>query len=193
MARTREFDEPQALEAAMRVFWEKGYEGTSIQDLEDAMSLGRTSIYNAFGNKRQVFNRTLECYKESVMSGPFEAMDSATDIREGVRRLLNGALDIHFDANNPGGCLVVLSILESEQHDVASSDSLARIIHDLKSGLQQRLRQAQQAGELSAELDVSATATTIATIMSGMMVMGKAHFTRPMLRKTVKQVLQLLA
>jgi len=192
MARTREFDERQALVSAMLVFWEKGYEGTSIQDLEEAMGLKRTSIYNAFGNKRQVFNRILDCYKESVMSALFEAMDSAPDIREGIRRLLYAALDIHFDEDRPGGCLVVLSVLESGQHDAKSSDTLAQTIHDLKTGLQQRLKKAKQAGELSPDLDVAGTATTIATTMTGLMVMGKAHFGRTALNKTVRQVLQLL-
>ena len=192
MARTREFDERQALVSAMLVFWEKGYEGTSIQDLEDAMGLKRTSIYNAFGNKRQVFNLILDCYKESVLSALFEAMDSAPDIREGIRRLLHAALDIHFDEDHPGGCLVVLSVLESGQHDAKSSDALAQTIHDLKSALQQRLKKAKQAGELSPNLDAAGTATTIATTLAGMMVMGKAHFSRATLNKTVKQVLQLL-
>ncbi|MDH3871129.1 MAG: TetR/AcrR family transcriptional regulator [Gammaproteobacteria bacterium] len=193
MARTREFDERQALVSAMLVFWEKGYEGTSIQDLEKAMGLKRTSIYNAFGNKRQIFNRILDCYKESVMSALFEAMDSTPDIHEGIRRLLQGALDIHFDEDHPGGCLVVLSVLESGQHDAKSFNALAQTIHDLKSGLQQRLKKAKLAGELSNDLDVAGTATTIATTMAGMMVMGKAHFSRSTLNKTVRQVLELLA
>lgn len=192
MARTREFDERQALIAAMLVFWEKGFEATSIQDLEEAMGLKRTSIYNAFGNKRQIFNRILQCYKESVMSALFVAMDEAPNIREGLKRLLNGALDIHFDTDNPGGCLVVLSVLESGQHDEASSDELMQTIQDLKTGLQQRLKKAKQSGELSPDLDVAVTATTIASIMTGMMVLGKAHFSRASLNRTIKQVLSLL-
>jgi len=192
MARTREFDERQALVSAMLVFWEKGYEATSIQDLEDAMGLKRTSIYNAFGNKRQIFNRILQCYKESVMSALFVAMDGAPNIREGLKRLLNGALDIHFDTDNPGGCLVVLSVLESGQHDEASSDELAQTIQDLKAGLQQRLKKARQSGELSPDLDVAVTATTIASTMTGMMVLGKAHFSRASLNRTIRQVLSLL-
>jgi len=192
MARIRQFDETQALKAAMLVFWEKGYEGTSIQDLEDAMRLGRTSIYNAFGNKRAIFERVTAYYKESVMASLFAAMDSAPDIREGVRRLLNGALDIHFDTGNPGGCLVVLSVLESGQHDARSQASMQQTIHDLKHALQARLNRARKAGELAAGLDTAATATTIATTMTGMMVMGKANFTRAALKKTINQVVGLL-
>jgi TetR/AcrR family transcriptional repressor of nem operon len=192
MARNRQFDERQALVAAMLVFWEKGYEGTSIQDLEDAMGLRRTSIYNAFGNKRSLFERVMACYKESVMAALFAEMDGAPDIREGVRRLLNGALNIHFDAANPGGCLVVLSVLESGQHDAQSQATLQQTIHDLKQALQSRLTRARKAGELAAGLDTAATATTIATTMTGMMVMGKANFTRAALKKTINQVVSLL-
>jgi TetR/AcrR family transcriptional repressor of nem operon len=176
----------------MLVFWEKGFEGTSIQDLEDAMGLKRTSIYNAFGNKRALFERVMLHYKQSIMEVLFVDMDAAPDIREGVRRLLNGALNIHFDEDNPGGCLVVLSVLESGQHDAQSRAAMQQTIHDLKNALQARLTRARKAGELSAKLDTAATATTIATTMTGMMVMGKANFTKASLKKTVNQVVGLL-
>jgi TetR/AcrR family transcriptional repressor of nem operon len=192
MARNRQFDETQALVSAMRVFWEKGYEATSIQDLEDAMGLKRTSIYNTFGNKRALFERVLVCYKESVMAKLFAEMDSAADIREGIRRLLNAALDIHYDEANPGGCLVVLSVLESDQHDSRAQASMQQTIHDLKNALQSRLTRAKKSGELPERLDSAATATTIATTMTGMMVMGKANFTKAALKKTISQVVGLL-
>jgi len=192
MARTKEFDERQALVAAMLVFWEKGYEATSIQDLEHALGLKRTSIYNAFGNKRSLFNRVVDCYKKTVMGALFDAMDNAPNIREGVSALLNGALDVHFDEHNPGGCLVVLSVLESGQHNTASQVALTDTISELRQALHQRLARAKKRGDLRADLDAGATATTIATAMVGMMVLGKAHFTRAALNKTVNQVLQLL-
>jgi len=192
MARTKQFDERQALVSAMLVFWEKGYDSTSIQDLEQAMGLNRTSIYNAFGNKRAIFDRVMSCYKESVMSALFAKLDGAPDIKEGIRRMLNGALDIHFDEDNPGGCLVVLSLLESGQHDEQAQASMQQTIHDLKSALQTRLGKAKKSGELSAGLDVGSTATTIATTMAGMMVMGKANFSKAALKKTVNQVVSLL-
>jgi TetR/AcrR family transcriptional repressor of nem operon len=192
MARTRQFDERQALVSAMLVFWEKGYEGTSIHDLEQAMGLTRTSIYNAFGCKQQLFNRILTCYKESVMAELIMQMDSAPTIREGISRLLNGALDNHFDEDNPGGCLVVKSVIESNQHDIVSQGSPMQTLQDMKTLLQQRLSRGKKTGELPADLNVSSTAMTIATTMAGITVMGKAHFSRPMLKKTINQVLQLL-
>lgn len=192
MARTRQFDERQALVSAMLVFWEKGYEGTSIQDLEVAMGLNRTSIYNAFGNKRRIFEQVLECYRESVIASLLEALDGAPDIRQGIRRMLNAALDIHFDEQYPGGCLIALSLLESGQHDARVRASMAQTMHDLRGGLQSRLARAKKAGELSADLDTGSTANTLVSIMAGMMVMGKADFTKSALKKTVSQVLGLL-
>jgi len=192
MARSKQFDERQALVSAMRVFWEKGYESTSISDLEQAMGLKRTSIYNTFGNKSAIFERVMSCYKESVMSALFAAMDVAPDIREGVRRMLYGALDIHFDEDHPGGCLVVLSLMESGQHDERSLSSMQQTIHELKNALQARLNKAKKSGELPRHLDAGSTATTIATTMTGMMVMGKANFSRASLKKTVNQVVSLL-
>ena len=192
MARTKAFDERRALIAAMLVFWEKGYEATSMQDLEQAMGLRRTSIYNAFGNKRSLFGRVMACYKESVMDALFAALDNAPTIREGISALLNGALDVHFDDANPGGCLLVLSVLESGQHDTVAQDALADNMRELRQALQQRLTRAKQRGELRRDLDTGATATTIAGIMAGMMVLGKARFTRAALNKTVNQVLELL-
>ena len=192
MARTRQFDERQALQAAMLVFWEKGYDGTSINHLEQAMGLNRTSIYNAFGNKGALFERVMTCYKESVMADLFARLDSAPNIREGIKRMLNGALDIHFDEDNPGGCLVVLSVMESGQHDAQSIAGMQQTMQELKSALQSRINKAKKSGELSGDLDAAATATTIATTMAGMMVMGKANMSKAALKKTVSQVAGLL-
>jgi len=122
------------------------------------------------------------------MSALFAAMDEAPDIREGMRRLLNAALDTHFDEDSPGGCLVVLSLMESGQHDEQSLDSMQQTIHELKNAVQARLNKAKKSGELSRHLDAGSTATT----MTGMMVMGKANFTRASLKKTVNQVVSLL-
>ena len=192
MARTRQFDERQALQAAMLVFWEKGYDGTSINDLEQAMGLNRTSIYNAFGNKGALFERVMTCYKESVMAELFARLDSAPNIREGIRRMLNGALDIHFDEDNPGGCLVVLSVMESGQHDDQSIFAMQQTMQELQSVLQSRIGKARKNGELANDIDPGATATTIATTMAGMMVMGKANMSKASLKKTINQILGLL-
>ena len=126
------------------------------------------------------------------MAALFAKLENAPTVKEGVRRMLNGALDMHFDENNPGGCLVVLSVVESGQHDEQSQAGLQQSLQQLKAVLQARLSMAKKAGELSKQLDVGSTATTIATTMAGMMVLGKANFSKASLKKTINQVVSLL-
>jgi TetR/AcrR family transcriptional repressor of nem operon len=99
---------------------------------------------------------------------------------------------MHFDETNPGGCLVVLSVLESEQHDARARADLEKTMHDMKRLLQLRLNRAKKAGELAPDLDAGSMASTIAATMAGMMVLGKANFSKAALKKTVNQVVSLL-
>jgi TetR/AcrR family transcriptional repressor of nem operon len=126
------------------------------------------------------------------MSALFAELQNAPNIKEGVRRLLYGALDIHFDEENPGGCLMVLSMLEENQHDEQAKADMQEAFHNLKNTLQTQLTRAKKAGELSPDLDAGSMATTIVTTMSGMMVLGKANFTKTALKKTINQVVSLL-
>ena len=87
---------------------------------------------------------------------------------------------------------MVLSVLESGQHDEQAQAALQATMQDLKSVLQVRLNKAKKNGELSRDLDAGSIATTIATTMAGMMVLGKANFSKPVLKKTINQVLKLL-
>ena len=192
MARNRQFDTGEALDAAMRVFWEKGYEGTSMHNLEQATGLTRTSIYNAFGNKRELFEQSVARYKETRMRALFARLDTAETIQEGIRDLLNGALELHFDEENPGGCLIVLSVAEAAQHNDASRELLAGSLQALEQQLQNRLTRAKKAGQLRADLDTRGTAAAIAATMAGMMVLGKANISRATLQRAIKQIVRLL-
>ena len=192
MARTKQFDENQAIDSAMLKFWEKGYEGTSIHDLEECTGLNRTSLYNAFGNKRQVFERVVDRYKKSVLGELLESMDAAPTVKQGVLALLNTALNVHYDRSNPGGCLIALSVLECEQHDSDTREMLQQSVQELKRVLQARLNKGKKNGELSNTLDASGTATTIAATVSGMAVLAKAGFPKSSVKKTINQVVSLL-
>ncbi|HFD78798.1 MAG TPA: TetR/AcrR family transcriptional regulator [Gammaproteobacteria bacterium] len=192
MARHKTFDEREALDAAMHEFWLRGYEGTSLQDLETAMGLTRTSIYNAFGNKRELFNRVLEHYQQTVMAALLAELDSGAGLKTGVERMLNRMIDLHFSEETPGGCLVVLSVLEREQHDATSTRALEQTMAAMQKGLQQRIAKAQQTGEIDAGQDARALALSIVNTMAGMMVLGKAGFSKTALRQVARNAVRLL-
>lgn len=192
MARHKEFDETEALEAAMHAFWSRGYEGTSLSDLESSMQLTRTSIYNAFGNKQQLFNQAIDHYQNTVLSRMLEILDSGRTIQDGVRRFLNSVVDLHFDEDTPGGCLVVLSILEREQHQTETVVALEKIVAQMQKVIQARIKHAQDTGQVDAAIDARSVSTSIVAAATGIMVMGKAGFTRSALRKVSDTVCGLL-
>lgn len=192
MARQKEFDETAALQTAMHLFWEKGFEATSLQDLERATGLKRTSIYNAFGNKRALFEKVVELYRDTILTRLLDLLDSGPDVQSGLRKMLNGVIDLHFDRDTPGGCLVVLGILEGKQHDSRSLQLLEQVIQHMQKAIQARLASAKRKGELPADLDARAVSATLATTMAGLVVMAKAGQPRSQLRKSAATALRLL-
>src|SRR5579859_1340790 len=104
MERHREFDVDQALDGALDVFWRKGYEGTSMSDLTEAMGITRPSLYATFGNKEELFRKALDRYDSTCMAFTREAMKQPT-ARAVVDRLLHGFADAQTDPAHPSGCL----------------------------------------------------------------------------------------
>src|SRR6266404_467975 len=110
LGRPRAFDIEKALERALQVFWEKGYEGTSLSDLTEAMGINRPSLYATFGNKESLFKKVLDRYG----SGPAAFMREALEMpsaRAAVERLLRGTADLVTGSSNPPGCLAVHAAL----------------------------------------------------------------------------------
>src|SRR5262245_55716229 len=108
--RPRAFDLDSALDQALRTFWEKGYEGSSLTDLTKAMGINRPSLYAAFGNKEELFRRALARY----LSGPASFFRKALEASTGkgvVEKLMRGAVEVHTCPGNPRGCLAVQGAL----------------------------------------------------------------------------------
>lgn len=131
MARPRTFDEERALDAAMRTFWEKGYEATSTQDLCDATGLGRSSIYNTFKSKHDLFERALAHYLDTKRA-PQEALleDAARPAAERIRTLLSGVIEGEAEHRTAFGralgCLGVNTIVELGDRDSGAAALLER-------------------------------------------------------------------
>src|SRR5437868_1871576 len=108
--RPREFDLDQALDAALKVFWRKGYEGASLPDLTKAMGINRPSLYAAFGNKESLFRKTVERYIEGPASQIGEALREPT-ARGVVERLWRESIELTTGTENPRGCFLVQAAL----------------------------------------------------------------------------------
>jgi len=110
MGRPRGFDENAALEAAMRVFWEKSYEGASLSDLTSAMGINKSSMYAAFGDKAALFRRAMERYREGPMRYMREALEKPA-LRDAVADLLHSTVRFLSQPGQPPGCFSVQAAL----------------------------------------------------------------------------------
>jgi AcrR family transcriptional regulator len=171
MARPRTFDEDRAVDAAIRLFWTSGYEATSTQDLCAATGLGRSSIYNTFSSKRDLFDRALRRYMERSTEAQLEVIHSDLPIRERVRRILWAAVDP--DPKDPAGCMVVNTLVELGPTDTEVTDLLDRDHLRKTEALTTAIRAAQAAGEVDPSHDASALADYVFVVLSGLRVAAR--------------------
>ena len=170
--RPREFDERAVLETAMDVFWEQGYEATGIAELSERCGIGRQSMYNAFGDKKALFDQALELYSKERLSQLTALLDQPGSPLENVHSLLN-MWETAWDSDHGRGCLMVNTMAELGDRDAETRSRLDRMVQTIEDGLYRTLRRAQEAGELRSERDARALARTITISLQGLAVVGK--------------------
>jgi AcrR family transcriptional regulator len=167
--RPRAFDVDRALDAALRVFWRQGYEGTSLADLTAAMGINRPSLYAAFGNKDSLFRRVLDHYGRSAQAVRDEALRQPT-ARAAVEYFFRAVVEAMGDQRNPRGCLMVQSALVcGEQGALVKQELIARRTAAC-AAWRQRFERAKKEGDLPAEADPAALARYLSAVIAGMAV-----------------------
>lgn len=171
MARPRAFEEERALDAALRAFWTAGYEATSTQDLCEATGLGRSSIYNTFTSKRDLFQRVLRRYMDDKNATLAELLDSEADTRTKIRALLWQTVDA--PEGEPAGCLVVNTLVELAPQDPETAETLRKDKQHRLDLLTTTLEAGKRAGEIDADKDTRALALFLISTISGMRVAAR--------------------
>ena len=175
--RPREFDMDQAVERALGVFWRRGYEGTSMSDLTDALGITRASLYAAFGNKEGLFRRVMDRYE--ARAGTYRiAADRAPTALEAVRLLLNGPVELHGNKQNPPGCLGVQGALVCGEESEAVRNDLAARRDRGEAAIRRRLRRAAKEGDLPANEDPADLARYLSALIYGMAVLAAGGATQ---------------
>lgn len=185
LGRPRSFDTEEALERAMQVFWEKGYEGTSLSDLTKAMGINRPSLYAAFGDKESLFRKALERYMEGPAASAFQALQEPVG-RKAIEGLLLGVAAFLTEKDHARGCLGVQAGLSCESLSAPIREVLAGQQKQSEMLIAQRLKKAKQAGELPADADPAAMARYFVTVLQGMAVQSSRGATRPQLKQVAK-------
>lgn len=169
VGRPRAFDIDQALDSALYVFWEKGYEGASMPELTKAMGINRPSLYAAFGNKEALFRKALDRYSEKATSCMNEALN-APRARDGVAQLLQGLAEASECDETPKGCLFVQAALACGDDAEPIRRELAARRGMTETLVRARLERAKKEGDLPAAIDPVGYAKFIATVVQGMAV-----------------------
>ncbi|HUD29156.1 MAG TPA: TetR/AcrR family transcriptional regulator [Novosphingobium sp.] len=167
--RPREFDPDQALAAALRVFWTRGYEGASMAELTEAMGITKPSLYACFGNKEALFRKALDLYERDKLAYIGAALEAPT-AREVAERLLRGALATHCGGSDPHGCLgVISSVACTNEVDSIREHVVARRASS-EAALAERFIRAHDEGDLPAPVDPKALASCLTTVLQGLSV-----------------------
>ncbi|GGF15659.1 TetR family transcriptional regulator [Aliidongia dinghuensis] len=189
MGRHREFDLDQALDGALDVFWRKGYEGTSLSDLTEAMGITRPSLYAAFGNKEELFRKALDRYDDTCMAFMQQALARPT-ARDAVSHLLYGCADAQTDPDRPAGSLDMNGALacSDDAEPIRQALVVRRIANE--AALRRRLEEARAAGDLPAGADPAELARYVMTVAHGMAIQASSGASREALYGVVAMTLK---
>jgi len=189
--RPREFDEGWALDAAMRVFWEKGYEGASLSDLTKAMRINRSSMYAAFGDKEQLYRLAFARYADTALAYLGDALQLTT-LRAVVETILRGTVEFLAQPGNPRGCLSIQGALVTGNEAEGVKQWMIAFRKRGHLRMAKRFQQAQRDGELSRNIDPADFARYLATLVQGLGIQGASGATKPEMHRMVDLALHFM-
>jgi AcrR family transcriptional regulator len=191
LGRPRCFCEETALDAAMRVFWEKGYEGASLTDLTEAMGINRPSLYAAFGDKETLFLKAIARYAEGP-AGYLHTALAAPTARLVIEALVKGAVELLGDPANPRGCLSVNGAVAAGHEAERIKSALVEWRKQGEAEIRKRLKRAQSEGDLPANLDAADITRYVATILNGLGVQAANGASKAQMARVAQMALQAL-
>ncbi|HEY4372439.1 MAG TPA: TetR/AcrR family transcriptional regulator [Burkholderiales bacterium] len=188
MARPREFDEEEVLKTTLRLFWEKGYESTSLSDLMAATGLTKSSLYKAFGSKEELFWRVVERYQRDFLDFRHAALAEPTP-RRIAERLLDGITALHSGEMNPVGCLELNTALTGSKEGEPIRQELLRGREQFRLRLRERFEETMAAAPLPPGMTSDDAASLIISLIQGLAVQAKAGASLETARRVARAAL----
>lgn len=176
--RPRSFDQTEALDAAVLVFWEKGFDGASIEDLTTAMGISRPSLYATFGNKRSLFIDAIDRYAATYGNRAFSAFRLEPNNRRAVKRFFETSIECATADGTPRGCLINTVATEAAENDAELRDKLSIMFARTDAAIANRLREHQQAASAGTH-DPDGLARMAHSVTHSIMTRARAGATRP--------------
>lgn len=192
MSRTKTFDEDRVIDAAVDCFWAHGYEATSVRDLGAAMGIGAASLYNAYGDKRELFLRSLERYANRSMRERIARIEVRHPPVEAIGAFLGEIVDRSARDPECKGCLLVNSALDVASRDPELGKAVASYLGEIRSFFRRSLEAARRAGELAPDLNTEVIAGHLLGIVVAVRVLARTGAKRQALENVTRPALELL-
>ena len=192
MARQKEFDREEVLHKAMEVFWARGYERSSIQDLVQHMGINRQSIYDTFGDKHTLFLQALDLYREIHSRKVFEQLDRPGSVKKNLRLLFAGVVDRALLEEGRRGCFVGNAMSELAGRCKETATRTCSSVATAEKMFLRALERGKEQGELGRVRDTRAVARFLYCNLQGLLLMAKATRDRKLLNDVVKVTLSVL-
>ncbi|MEK3967624.1 MULTISPECIES: TetR/AcrR family transcriptional regulator [Paenibacillus] len=189
MARTREFDEEKVLESAMELFWEKGYEATSLSDLTSRMGIQRPSIYSAFGDKKELFEAALRKYTMSHASRVRAQLQSNPSAKKAFRSFFEDVVAEEYAGSVNRGCFCINTMVELAPHDEKFEILTREHQMYLSVIFQETIERGIQSGELKGGVNAKALAQALIVSLIGLTVLLKSRPERSFVDNAITMIL----
>ncbi|MBG9721910.1 TetR/AcrR family transcriptional regulator [Bacillus mycoides] len=192
MARLREFDKEKALDAAMQLFWEKGYAATSLSDLTAKMEIQRPSLYAAFGDKEGLFEAALRRYTNLHAASIRTKLQKEQSVKEAIRIFFENMVEEEYKKESNKGCFCINTMVELAPHNEKFEVLTREHQMYLSVIFQELIAKGIQSGELQSDVNAKALAQTLVTSLIGLTVLMKSRPKRSVVDNSVCIILSLL-
>lgn len=192
MARKKSFDEVEVLDKALGLFWEKGYNATSIQDLVDVMGINRASIYDTWGDKHQLYLAALKRYRQKSSFWFLDIIRSEKSAIDIIRQFLVVAIQQAIDDNKKRGCFIVNASTELCNHDHQVGSIVVENQKTMEGVLNELIKEGQEKGQIAKKHSSEALARYLFNTLSGLRVLSKGTISEKELNEVVEVTLSAL-
>jgi AcrR family transcriptional regulator len=183
------FDRDAALEAAMLLFWERGFEGTSMADLTAAMGLNPSSIYAAFGDKHALFSLVVKRYLETRARYAAEALHEPS-LEKVIRALFDNTVAFLTTPGHPPTCMTLAGAMGCSVDAAPARDLMTEIRKQNEAAIRERLLEARKTGELSKEVNVDDYTRYLSLLLAGLSIQAANGSTKAELKRTAQLALR---
>jgi TetR/AcrR family transcriptional repressor of nem operon len=192
MARTKDFDENEVLAKAVSLFWLKGYNGTSMQDLVDSLGISRSSLYDTYVDKHTLYLKALEYYQNNSGGEMCNIVSHASSAKESIRQLLELVTSDLLKDKQHKGCFMVNAEVEVAPHDAKVKELICKNDRQIEEAFYRAIEKGKESGEIASKQDSRALTRFILNSVKGMRVSGKSTTDKSFFTDIIKTTLSVL-